>query len=811
MVSIGQEDLPLAGIHVVELADVKGQLCGKVLADFGAEVTLVEPPTGCPARSIGPFASGVPAPENSLYFAYFNANKKGVTLDLNDESGRAAMHRLLGVCDVFLEGTTPGTLESLGLDYRALRQFNPGLIMASITGFGQTGPFRNYKCPEIVAYAMGGQMWLNGKFPKEPACPPVEIVYPMASLLTCFSVLAALHWRDKSGWGQHIDASLYEALAGCMFQLTNFSASSSYQRRQAMRNRHPAGNGAPFGTYHTGDGRYVHISGARPWNDFVDWLGQPPELAESAWADPAYRARNADAVDDLVERFTLQHTMAELTAPGAMRHHTIGPVGSPTEFMNDPQSRSRRSFYELSHPALGRYPCPRPPLLSRTPMWKIARSAPLLGQDNESVNASLAPAAANATARLSNEPAPKGALPLAGMRILDFSQAIAGPLGLQWMTQLGAEVLKVDSTHASVSAVTRGGADPIRRATSMAQHGEHFMGKRSVQVNMSTNEGRSLVLDLVKQCDVVIANFTPGVLESWGMDYNSLRAINPRIIVAVLSGYGQEGPRSQQTSIGPHCMAACGLNYLWHYPDDNDPEPLCSVIWASDYIATGYLVSSILAAARQRRRTGEGQYIDLSQIETNASIMGHMYMDAALNGADNQERRFANPQWAPYAAFRCKGEDQWCVIAVTTEDEWRAMCEASGHRDWLEDERFASNAARRSHLKELRQAIESWTTQRSPFQAMRMFQQQGVPAGVVQTGEDLYRCPQLRDRGFIHSLLLPDGTSVEVPGSRVKLSLTPGRMGGYLELGEANEYVFGELLGATKDTIAALAAKGVFE
>lgn len=444
-------------------------------------------------------------------------------------------------------------------------------------------------------------------------------------------------------------------------------------------------------------------------------------------------------------------------------------------------------------------------------MWKIANGAPLLGEHNGQIVASLPALNANASPMAPVAPTSKGDLPLEGMRILDFSQAIAGPLGLQWMAQLGAEILKVDSIHATASATPRAGMLPIRRRLAMATHGEHFMGKRSVQVNMGTEEGRSMVRSLVKVCDVVIANFTPGVLESWGMDYESLCKINPGIILALLSGYGQKGPRSLQTSIGPHCMAACGLDYLWHYPDDSDPEPVCSVIWASDYIATGYLVNSILAAANSRRRTGQGQFIDLSQIETNAAIMGHVYMDAVLNGDEGQGVRYVKPQWAPYGAFQCKGQDRWCAIAVTSEDEWRALCEAAEHMDWLEDVRFENAAARRYHLKELRAVMESWTTRFTPYQVMRILQRWGVPAGVVQTGEDLYRCPQLRERGFVHRLTLPDGATAEVPGSRIKLSLTPGRLGNYMELGEANTYVFGELLGMPKEATAALKAEGVFE
>ncbi len=379
------------------------------------------------------------------------------------------------------------------------------------------------------------------------------------------------------------------------------------------------------------------------------------------------------------------------------------------------------------------------------------------------------------------------------------------------VTQLGAEVLKVESYHQTAMARPRPGTDPEGMARALVANAEHNIGKRSVQVNMGTEEGRDLLKELSRSCDVVVANFSAGVLERWGMDYDSLQKNNPGIIVAALSGFGQTGPHRGDISIAPTSMAVSGLFYNWRY--DDDPEPISPAIWAGDYVATCYLSSAIVAALYQRRQTGKGQLIDLAQSETSASLLGPTYLDIILNSkpSRNGSSRDPYPEWAPNTAFQCKGDDEWCVVTVTSEEEWQALCQVIGQADAIRDPRFSNAQERRRHGPAVRSLVEGWTRGRTAYQVMRILQAKGVPAGVVQTGEDLYRCPQLRERGFVHTITVPMAGEVEIPGTRLRFSKTPVRFGEYKELGEANAYVFEEILGISKADVQRLAAQHVFE
>ena len=326
---------------------------------------------------------------------------------------------------------------------------------------------------------------------------------------------------------------------------------------------------------------------------------------------------------------------------------------------------------------------------------------------------------------------------------------------------------------------------------------------------MKHPEGLALAKRLIAVSDVVAENYSARVMASWGLDYPRMREVRPDIIMASLQAFGQTGPRRDFVSFGPILMAFSGMTYLWRDPEVEKPGAACQTAFP-DYIAPSYGALAILAALHYRARTGKGQYIDISQAETAASMIGPAYLEYLINGREPEPQGNFSPFAAPHGSYRCKGDDRWCVIAVETQEEWMRFCEVAGHREWAADPRFADLAARVANRKELDGLVQSWTTQQTPHQVMMTLQRDRIAAGVVQTAEDLYRDPHLRERGFSRDVFRPQVGWVTSVGPSARLTES-----GFTakdephSAGEDNEAVFGELLGLSMAQIKELAEREV--
>jgi crotonobetainyl-CoA:carnitine CoA-transferase CaiB-like acyl-CoA transferase len=368
----------LGNIKVLDLTEGRGLYTGKLLADFGADVVKIEKPTGSDSRRVGPFKDDTPGLETSLYFINFNLNKKGITLELESPMGHEIFKRLAAGADVIVEDFAPGKMKSLGLDYSVLREINKRLILASITGFGQDGPYSGFKAPDIVSVAMSGMMNVSGAVNEPPVTAPCEQAYQSTSILTAFSILSALFLRLKSGEGQLIDASAHEALSAFTIGIMNYSATGGISARSGSQF-----GAAPARIYPCKDG-FVHILVIRPnhWKIFVELLGNPSILAHEAWYDSIYRTKNRKIIDELVTLFTMKHTKTEIVQLCQSRGIPCTAVNTPEEFSHNPHETARKFIGTIEHPAIGLHSyLSHPYSLSETPC-KIQRPAPLLGQHN---------------------------------------------------------------------------------------------------------------------------------------------------------------------------------------------------------------------------------------------------------------------------------------------------------------------------------------------------------------------------------------------------------------------------------------------
>lgn len=395
---------------------------------------------------------------------------------------------------------------------------------------------------------------------------------------------------------------------------------------------------------------------------------------------------------------------------------------------------------------------------------------------------------------------------LSGVRVLSFTAGVAGPNAARALAQCGAEVIKVESLA--------GGLDSFRffassdEVNSSPRFLEANLNVLSVQLNLKREEGRALALELAATCDVVLDNFRADVLPRLGLGPEQLRAVKHDIIVMTMPGLGSTGPKASYGTWGSILTAYSGITYLWNHPGQELPIGSQGVY--PDYLAATFAPFAVVAALLHRRRTGQGLVLEMAQAETAAYFLGVSYLEASVNGREPQpsgnDWRYA----APHNCYACSGDDRWCVVAVETDAQWQALCAVIGRPDLGADARLSTLGGRRQHLDLLDTAVADWMRPREAHAAMRDLQAAGIPAGVVQTGEDLLHDPHLHARGFIGIVEHPTLGRSPVAGQPMHISngeLEPPAW--TAELGKHNDYVLGDILGYSREQILALQAAGV--
>lgn len=381
-----QKEGALSVYRVLDLADSKGAYCTKLLADLGADVIKIEPPQGDSTRSIPPFVDDIPHLEKSLYFLYRHANKRGITLDLETSEGKAIFKKLVKTADVLVETYPLGYMASLSLDYPVLKEINLGLIMASITEFGQTGPYKDWKGSDIVDFAMSGVMISSGFSGKVPCNLPGTPAYDATSLLAAISILIALYHRGTTGKGQYIDAAVHESSRIGLFPwlVPIYSHALTDERITVVTDVRLADSIYPV--YPCKDG-YVRVLTITPgqWNALVRVLGDPEVLRLPEWQDFIYRVGNAEDLYTLMVEFTPNYTMFELFEAGHREGVPIIPIHDMAGFVNNPHTKAREFFVEVNHPVIGKALYPGPPYKWTETPASIRRPAPCLGEHNEEI------------------------------------------------------------------------------------------------------------------------------------------------------------------------------------------------------------------------------------------------------------------------------------------------------------------------------------------------------------------------------------------------------------------------------------------
>jgi crotonobetainyl-CoA:carnitine CoA-transferase CaiB-like acyl-CoA transferase len=790
----------LAGLQVLDLADEKASYCSKLLADLGARVIKVEKPGGDPSRKIGPFWNDSPHPERSLPFFYNNTNKLGITLNLGHCEGKKNFLRLVEESDVVVEAFPPRHLEGLGLGFEALSKINPGIILASVTGFGQNGPRKDYKSCDLVASAFGGQMYVSGS----PSTFPLKIFgeqsYYIASLYAAIGILLALQNRRQSRRGEHLDVSLQEAVTST---LEHVMVQFFYEHIIPKRKEGLHWNNA-FCILPCKDG-FIHLTLFQQWETLVEWMARENkagDLLATKWKDEEYRKTHLDHIVEALQGWTKDHTAGELFEMGQLMHFPWAPVQSPQEVLDSPHLKARGFFSEIDHPELNttiKYPG-LPYKFSSLPPIQYKR-APLIGQDNAQIvhkGQSVAVTEHKKVRAINKGRFIKKGF-LKGLRVLDFTRVQAGPYATRIIADFGAEVIKVQSQKTAKGA----------ESNSEGYFNTWNRNKKSITLDMSHVEARELALELAAISDVVIENFSPRVMSNWGLNYERMKEIKSDLIMISMSGMGQTGPWKDFVAFGPTIQSLGGLTYLTSYAKG---PPIGLGYSYADTIAGLYGALAVLMALEYRDRTGQGQYIDLSEYEAICTINGPLFLDLSANQRTvlPEGNRSDSMPSAPHGCYKCAGKDRWCVIAVFNDAEWEGLCQVMGQPDWRKEERFSTLSKRKAQSEKVDELIGQWTSKNTPEKVVRLLQEAGVPSGIVQNSEDLANDPQLMARDFFVHLkhhVLGDTIS---DGSPIKFSRTPtGPWKAAPLLGEDNQYVYTQLLGLTEEELSSYIRKGI--
>jgi crotonobetainyl-CoA:carnitine CoA-transferase CaiB-like acyl-CoA transferase len=403
--------------------------------------------------------------------------------------------------------------------------------------------------------------------------------------------------------------------------------------------------------------------------------------------------------------------------------------------------------------------------------------------------------------------------PLAGVRVVDMTRFLAGAGATRILGNLGAEVIKVEWPHFPALDLMRvlppfaNGEPGLNRSGFFNQIN---VDKLSISLNMKTDRGRSIAERLIGVSDVLVENFTPGVMERWGLGWKRLQEIKPSIVYVAISGFGQSGPYSSYRTYGPIAQAYSGMQAMVGLPG---LEPTGWGFSILDHMAAYHGAITVMMGLHNRARTGKGLFVDLSQAPLGCTLLGPALLDSTVNGRRYEVpgNRSTQPGVAPHNAYRCRGGDEWVVIEVRTNEEWQALCSAMGNPEWARSPNFTDSAGREANELLLDGLIERWTSTHDRFDVMELLQASGVPAGVVQDARDkLQRDPQLAHYGLYAPLEHPEVGRRTYEGIPLRFARTPARVRQRPPLlGEHTRHVFRDLLGLSDAEFEELSVGGV--
>ncbi|MGE0732239.1 MAG: CoA transferase [Acidimicrobiia bacterium] len=788
----------LDAYRVLDLTDRRGWLAGLLLAQLGADVVLAEPPGGW---------------RRDTTFEAYNRGKRSVVLDEDD----ASLAALVAWADVVIDnGDRPG------VDPAAWRAADPALITATLTPYGQTGPKANWLATDLTLMAGSGQMAVTGDADRPPVRTSVAQAWGHGASDLAVGVLVALHERATSGLGQHVDVSAQQSVT-----LTSLPAglhaavglAPSHRESGGVRIEgthlrwvYPAADGfvaiavsfgAMIGPFQRRLMEWVHECGHCDEATLnKDWVGYGGLLMTGE--EPM---GELERVMDCIGAFTASKTKDELLAGALQRKLLIAPVSTLADVLASPQLAARGTWDDVDGV---RHPGPFV-AASRTPLRRLGAAPAEPGADRASVRGSLPQPRPVRTTPAGDVPV--GTAPFAGLKVLDLAWVAAAPLATRLFAYWGATVVRVESSQRpDLTRIALGHRDDIVEVENALTWQLANAGKLGLALNLSKPEAREVVLDLARWADVAVESFTPGTVDRWGLGWKDLSGVNPSLVMLSSCVMGQEGPLRNFAGFGNLSASVAGFFDVTGWPDRPPAGPYMAY---TDYTSPRFTVCALLGALDHRRRTGEGQYLDFSQMEASTHLLSAALLDYQHTGVMTTRRGNDEPGVVPHALYPAidakagTGDGGgWIAIVCETDEQWASLATEMRRPDLAS----LTAAERVERREELDAVISAWTARQDATGLMYRLQAQGVPAHEMQNSGELVADAQLNHRGHFVWVEHPVARRSVVDTPPQHLSRTPGayRWGGPT-YGQHSFEVLESILGYDGDRIAELAIAEVLE
>ena len=706
--------MPLSRFRVLQIGSgVALDYCGKLFADFGADVVKLEPPGGDPLRAMPPLVEG----GESGVFAWLNTNKRSVTETL------AALGVLLDGADVVLDGRPFGSADL---------PLPPGVVATAVSWFGAHGPYAGYAATDATVRALGGLVALTGRAEGPPTLATDGQQGIIAGVAAFIATAAGL--LDRASGGRRFEVSVHETAVNVAEYEAAVAWDAGASRKRPGVNRF--GRNYPVGIYPTKHGLVgVTIVTPGQWRGMCAMMGMPELARNPRYAINVDRLRHSAEIDALFQPIWNTRTAMEWFQLALDYKLPIVMVPTMEELLELPVHRQRGAFGPVRIGEAAFEAPVLPQFLTRT-QPRSGGTAPLAGEDSAEWH--HAPSDRPAHAALA------GQLPLSDLRIVDLTMGWAGPTAARHLGDLGAEIIKVEACQ--YPDWWRG--TDLRAEFIAEQKYEKVLwfqlmnrNKLDVTLDLTQPDGVALLKQLVADADAVVENYSSEVLRKLGLDYTVLRTVNPRLVMLSMPAFGSDNAWSACRGYGSTLEQASGLPTVTGFADD---PPTMNQTAYGDPVGGFNAAAALMVALLHRQATGEGQNVDLSQVECMIPFVAPEIIEQSALGGVAPRLGNRHREHVPHGCFRCAGEDRWIVVAVTGDSPWRALCGLLDRGDLA----GLTSAERRVREAELEELIGAWTAERDAEQAMGALQALGVAAGVVRTPMELDRDPHLTARGF---------------------------------------------------------------
>lgn len=710
----------LAGLRVLDLGGGDSDAVTRLLADLGADVLKIESPGGNAGRSALPSVGGI-----SIPFALHNANKRTMALDPAEDADRRRLLDLAATADIVVDSGSPGRAAAFGTSCERLADGFAHLVTMLVTDFGSTGPYASWRASDPVLYAMCSALSRSGPTVGTPVLPPDGIASSTAAVQAAWALLVAYYNRLRCGAGDYIDFSRFDAVVMALDPPFGTQGQAATARAGGERWRGRPRNQDLYPIFTCSDG-FVRlcVMSPRQWHGLRAWLGEPEDFQDPRFDVLAARAQAFSELGALIAALCAGRTRDQLVDEGQGHGVPVAAVLTPSEALHSDHLNAVGALADVEL---------APGTVARVPVgyWSVdglragfRRAASAIAADS--------PAAASAerlwcAERFDPEPTgPIGDRPLEGLRVIDLGIIVAGGELGRLFGDMGAEVIKVESAAYP---------DGLRQKKPNQAIGDSFARAHrnhlGFGLDLRSAAGAAVFTDLVRVADAVFANFKPGTLPSLGFGYDRLGEIKPDIVLAESSAYGDEGPWSNRMGYGPLVRAATGVTHLWasHESNFKARHPFCDATTIfPDHVVGRITAIGALAALIRRQRCGVGARIHVSQAEAGINQLDSAFVMLAAESGTADVR----PDPAEHLVLPCVGDDEWCVVSVSSSADRRAIADLVGDS-----------------------GLATWVAQRTAQDAAERLQAAGVAAGPMLRPDEVYHHPQLRWRNVLTDMVHP--------------------------------------------------------